>query len=270
MIATLLVKSVLLPLGLGALLAMTKAHLSRVLPALVALAAFGVIVLIEGLPPFPPVSALHKCLTLLPVLAGLALLGVGDAKGRARGLAIFGFLLVALVWLGWARIADPALLARMAAILPLLAALAFTAARDDSPAAYGFALPGALLVTAAGTALVALVGAHIGGAQVLGAVAALTGGLLLPGFISHARGGNPSLPPPAALAVLAAVIGIFAIQTGLFAPDVPALSLILLALCPLVPALLPQEGPGPRIAAPIVSGLVSALPAAAAILLAAF
>jgi hypothetical protein len=225
-------------------------------------------VLIEGLPPFPPVSALHKCLTLLPFLAVLAVAGFGRDCAWARGLQVIGILLAALLWIAWTRITDLNLLTRIAAILPLVLTLALGTSLASRASAFGFAYPSAVLMTSIGAAILALLGAHIGGAQSLGAIAALTGGLLLPGFVAHLSGRTATLPSPSTVGVIATIVGIFALQSVLFAPNAPALPLLLLALCPAIPAFLPAKGPGSRPFAPILAGLVAALPAAVAVILA--
>lgn len=185
MTQSLLLTTVVFPLLLGVILA-ALVHFTRLKVSLLSLAAMVAMMLVyyllEGMPPFPPVSSKHK-IAFLIVLVGV----VGVVLGLRRGVPMWPFALgiglASLGWIGQRKIsADPLQAEILLALLPIvgltIASAAPRAHRQDL-----FVWPSALLCLCIGGALVSVLGGYIGLGQMLGATAALTGGMLAVHFV---------------------------------------------------------------------------------------
>lgn len=274
MVATLILYTVVVPLGFGliaALIARPQTRLWHWLPGLLALAGAAVLWLIDGPPALPPVAAKHKLLLLAAAVVPLAAFGQSVfATTRAKALAFLAFGLIALLLLGSSRITDLSLLPRFLAVALYLGLTALGLNRLDQTRNEAFTGASALLATNIALALCALLSAHIGGGQLGGALAAVTGGWLLARYAGFALGRADAVPlPDMALWGGFALTSLVLIQTGLFAPSTSVVSVVLLAL-PLLGATI---WPGPltrnRLAAPILSGVAAILAASPSVIAAA-
>ena len=223
------------------------------------------------MPPFPPIAAKQKLFYLVIALALLAAL-TPHLKARTFELASAALLAAAFVWLGVNKFIGGAgastFLPVIAVALLLIAGASFL--RQDTGKHAGFAAPACVLAMAIGGAGLALAGAFIGLAQLLGATAALIGGYLAPRYLLVVSG--RSSPANAMAAgpswfVLAAVAAML-LLTSLFAPNVSLLAMALLALTPVATAVAPPLHSIAEPIRPLLSGVFAAIPAAAAILLA--
>jgi hypothetical protein len=134
-------------------------------------------------------------------------------------------------------------------------------------------LPAALLATAIGTALTAIMGGYIGMAQMNGALAALFGGWLLVRYISYIRGDDAAfvLGDLAALSFIwTAAMG--ATITVLLSPSAAPAALVLSVLPVAIFAALSLKDVSfancSRFLRPLIIGALTAIPAIAAILVA--
>ena len=135
-----------------------------------------------------------------------------------------------------------------------------------------FLAPAAVLAVSLAGAIVSVLGASIVTAQLLGSIAALTGGWCLVQYFAVLRGGvanawGRSLEFLALYAVSTALM-----QVALLAPKAHPVALVLSALPPLVAALVPGPlgglVPSARPSRPLVAGLLIAAPAGLAMLVA--
>ena len=274
MLANLLLFTVALPLCAGSLAAVLARALGGkdiVTATLFALAGVASVWLIEGIPVVPPTSAKHKLLILAAVLVPLTAFGQTKlALPRARAAALLGFTLLALVWIGWSRLSDPVLLPRVLAVVLFLGLGAFALLRFDRGPNHGFAGGAALLATNVGLAMMALFSAHIGGAQLGGALAAVTGGALFVGYLTLLLGRKETaVLPNLALWSGFGLTSLVLIQSALFAPGVSLASVALLPLPLLLAAQFRPRLSTNQLAAPIMTGAAAILAASPAILAAA-
>jgi hypothetical protein len=225
----------------------------------------------EGFPPLPPVAAKQKLFYLIIALALLARLAP-RLEGRRFALASGGLLSAAFVWLGFNKFLAGA--ATSSTFIPVVALALWLIAgasflRLDVSKHAGFAAPVAVLVTAAAGAGLALAGAFIGLAQLLGATAALIGGYLAPRYLLVILGHTPAATAmtPDMLWFLLAVVVVMLMLTSLLAPNVSLLAMALLALTPGATAVAPSFHSVAEPIRPLLSGVIAAIPAAAAILL---
>lgn len=274
MLASLILYTVVIPLaaGLGAALLSRTAAAGRVAPvALFAVAGATVLWLIEGVPAVPPTAAKHKLLILAAAVGPLAVLAeLFLASARSRAWALFVFTGFALFWLGGSRLTDPALLPRFSAVALFLALAALAFARFERTEGNAFAGVSTLLVTEIGLALTALLSAHIGGGQLGGALAAVTGGWALVAYGAIVLGKSEAVAlPDMALWAGLALTSLVLIQSGLFAPSTSLVAVVLLALPLLAATVWPRPLSTNPLVAPVLSGAFAALAATAAVVVAA-
>lgn len=282
MLSQILLTTVLLPLALGVVIALPgkgESTKSVALTALlVPLAAAIASVAIEGLPAFPPIAAKQK----LPVLlfgGGIifAVLAVVLKAPLQRGVAALVSVLSLAVpawWLGRnVLLANPTKAATLAVVLVIVAVELFVVSSSRSRKPASAALPAALIATAIGTALTAIMGGYIGMAQMNGALAAIFGGWLLVRYIAYLRGNDDAfvLQGMAAFSFAwTAAAGVA--MTVLFAPSAAPAALVLCVLPTAIFVALRWRhadfAQQPRVLRPLISGGLTALPAIIAILIA--
>jgi hypothetical protein len=248
------------------------------------LAAAIIIVLaggVFGVPVWPPNAALQKFFYIicLGIIIGL---GADWTLRRPAELIVTTILLAgaAFVWLaaGRLRIGGVSEQVIVAAIVSALLAVGiiFTirARVEKAPLAHHpFLVPAAVLVVAASTAVVSMLGAFLGMAQFLGGIAALMGGYCLVGYVALIFGRTPVMEwGPGTEFLLLYVAGAGLIVTTLLAPDASVAALITLALSLAGPALIAgpfgRFMPAHRLLLPLAAGLVIALPSIIAVLVA--
>jgi hypothetical protein len=282
MLAQIFLTTVFLPLIFGMVVSvMGKGGTTRAIiltALLIPVAAAIANVMIEGIPPFPPIAAKQK-LPVLLVAGGLfaSVLAMVLRPFFNRWLALIVSVVSLAIpawWLGRNVIAaNPAKATTLAVVLVILAAGMIAIARPSARRAASAPLPAALLATAIGTALAAVTGGYIGMAQMNGAIAALFGGWLLVRYVAYLRGDADafSLSGFGALSFTwTAAIGVA--MTVLFTPNASPAALVLSALPIIAFLFLSRLGAGlaglPRAIQPVLFGLISGLPAIVGIVVA--
>ena len=245
--------------------------------------------LLEGVPPLPPIAAKQKLGYLLLFGGALGvLLSMLPLVGAGRLWPIMAAALVAaFVWLGFNTLNSGVMSGEVSfAFLPTILLIVVLlgrglmesgrvaiAERGVPPTEQPFIIPIAWLATAIAGSISAAAGLFLGMAQMLGALAALTGGALM---ISHialiAMGEGLRLMEPGAAFALGFAIACALLLTALLAPSANLLSLIVLSLSvPLTGygrariAALPPTMPALR---PIIAGAIIAVPAVIACIVA--
>jgi hypothetical protein len=234
-----------------------------------------------GVPVWPPNSATQKLFYIicLGIVIGL---GSDWSLRRPAALIVTTILLTAaaFAWLAAGRlriggIAEPVIVAAIVSAL-LAAGIIFTirARVEGAPLEHHpFLVPGAVLVVAASTAIVSMLGAFLGMAQFLGGIAALMGGYCLVGYVALLLGRAPVMEwGPGTEFLLLYVAGAGLILTTLLAPEASASALIILVLSLAGPALiagpLGRFLPAHRLLRPLAAGFVIAIPSIIAVLFA--
>ena len=280
--------TVLIPLILGLLLGgVLWASRGSAVVNLVAWAAGLLFIywLLEGAPPLPPISSKQK-LGYIILLAGP--LGYAFARfsegGKNGWLAADLPLTAVLVWLGWSKFAAASLSSEIAllmgfAVLTLLGiGMLIADSMTKAPPLRAlhelpFLAPAAWMLTAIAGSIVSVAGLFLGMGQMLGAFAAMTGGVLAVSYAALITTGKalPVFTRASAYAVGFAISSAI-ILTALFGPEPNKLSLLLLSLTPLMPLAVTRwvSGRLPNIPflRPILAGAVIAIPAILASLIA--
>lgn len=250
------------------------------LALLVPLAAVAIHLMLEGVPTFPPVSAKQK----MPIILFAAALLFGilaftrQQPGRVTGTVLMATILAASTW--WlGKTVLPANPVKSGVVLAIFAVAACaiglsTAVSAGTRQGQPSALPTALLSVAAAAAITAAFGAFVGMAQINGALAAFVGGWLLVAYIRFLRGDDDALVLQGYEGVaFAFVISIHVIMTALFSPKAAPAALVMATLPLAVAAFILVQGITlerfPRALRPIAAGIVTALPAILAVVIAA-
>jgi hypothetical protein len=230
-----------------------------------------------GPPAVPPVAASQKLIYL--AFAGIVIGLLPGLSGRTASIIVMAALAAAFLWLGWRRIGAGALDLQMIAaiVVGLLAivggAIAMALRASPSPEVEApFLVPAAVLGMALSGAIVSVLGASIVTGQLLGALAALVGGWCLVQYLATLRGGTAAAWGKSVAFLLLYATATVLIQVALLAPKANPVALILSPL-PLIAAALvsgPLQRflPGARPLRPLIAGLLIALPAMLAILVA--
>lgn len=236
--ASILFTTAVLPLLVGLAFA-AVVYLVRPGAALLSVAAavamLVVAYLLEGLPPLPPVSSKHK----LPYVFGLlGLLTAGAVAIRGAMHPALAALagLAALAWIAIRKLsADPFAPELVLALMPV-AGMALAAAgskeRNEPPLLW----PGFTIITALSGAYISVSGGYIGLAQILGALAALTGGFALVVFVRHLTGREAAPATTAApVWVFVATLSVVLASIAAFASKLSAPAFAILCLGYLTP-----------------------------------
>ncbi|TGQ68320.1 MAG: hypothetical protein E5V49_16025 [Mesorhizobium sp.] len=229
-----------------------------------------------GPPVMPPVAASQKLIYLAFAGIFIGLLPERILAGRTASALAVVALATAFLWLGWRRIAggslDMPMIAALAVALLALIGAAMLTAQPSSPslsAEEPFLAPAAALSLSLSGAIVSVLGASIVTGQLLGSLAALTGGWCLVQYLATLRGGAASAWSKGVEFLLLFAAATVLIQIALLAPKANPLALILSSLPPLAAVLMRGrlQGllPGARSLRPLIAGLLIALPAMLAI-----
>jgi hypothetical protein len=219
---------------------------------------------VAGWPAVPPGGSVDKLVWLSAGGVVLGLAGERMTDPRQRRWLIAGGLALAVIWIGWARIAIPDTHAWLAALVTW--GLVVWALGRVEAAGRGGGLVLALVLVAA-TAGIGLFASSYSMAQLIGVVAAALAGAML------AAGRGPEGFGRAARLAFAAPMAGLLTMLGLYTRAEP-LALIMLALVPLTPGLAeriqatlaPDATGGTRTAVRLTTlGVVAGLPAAAAV-----
>ncbi len=219
------------------------------------------------IPNFPPVGATNKLFYIIvaATVAGFAADLIGHANWTGRAVAVLAGPLAAL-WVGVDNALDTPWPSRAAilAVMLVTAGAGWTLHTIDKRSSD---VGAGILVLALAISGCAFLGKSASSAQLAGGLAAATGGFLLWNW--------PKVRFPfnvAALAASLALIGGLAAQLVLFVPKLESLALAPLAVLPfLVPLgarLVKGSGMIAQGTRPVVTGLVCAVPAVAAVLIA--
>ena len=284
MLLQIVLTTVVVPFLLGTTIAgiaiVISGQRSLQIALLIPLAAVVIHVLLEGIPAMPPVSAKHKLPLIL--LGGALIFGLKAIALREKKMAVS--VVLALVMLGgstWllgknVMMGDPTKAAAVVTIV-LIASIALGTAvarpRTDQPGGQSF-LAVALFAVSLAAALNAAFGAFVGMAQINGALAALTGGWILVGYVRYLMGDDQALALRGAEGLaFGFVISVHVIMTALFTPKTSTIALMLAVLPLAVAAYILVRGSGlgrvNRALRPFAAGLLVAIPAVISIAIAA-
>ncbi|MDC0739544.1 hypothetical protein N6L24_14740 [Cognatishimia sp. SS12] len=269
MLLTLALTTVAIPLVLGVFLACGVQFTSAKAALLALFASVLILVvyyLLEGVPPFPPISSKHKLAYLL-ILIGVVGFGFGAMKNAPKTLIALVVGLVALGWIAQRKIAsDPFQPELFLALLPVLGLTGNTALRAELRQDL-FLWPIMTLALAIAGAIVSVLGGYIGLAQMLGACAALTGGYLALTYLRVAVLGKAVDAGKAAALnwVLLASVSIILLSIAVFASKLSSLAFVLLCLLYAIPFVAARFAGRMNWKAPIATGGYAVVPALAAI-----
>jgi hypothetical protein len=228
-----------------------------------------------GPPVMPPVAASQKLIYL--AFAGIA---VGLLPERIlrqpKGVVAILALAAAFLWLGWRRLAagslDLQMIAALAVAALTLTGAAMLTARRSSPSSSAeepFLAPAAVLALSISGAIVSVLGASIVTGQLLGSIAALTGGWCLVQYVAVLRGGAAAPWSTGVDFLMLYAAATILMQVALLAPKANPVALILSSLPPIVVVLmrgrLQSLLPGTRPLRPLIAGILIAIPAMLAI-----
>ncbi|QPC91727.1 hypothetical protein [Mesorhizobium sp. INR15] len=232
-----------------------------------------------GAPAFPPIAASQKLVYLAAagIIAGL--LAERRLDGPWAGVFATIAIVAAFAWLGWRRIAAgpvdlPMAAALITGLLTVAGAGVLMAMRPEPSASaeQPFLAPAAVLSLSLAGAIISVLGASIVVGQLLGSLAALTGGWCLFEYLAVLRG-RPAIgwgKGVEFLFLFAAATAL--IQVALLAPKADPAALMLSPLPLFIAALSPGrlEGvlPGAALLRPLLAGLLIAVPAILAVLIA--
>lgn len=285
MLSGLLINGVLLPTlaglatGIAAWLRAPKIAILLLATASILLAYL----LLEGLPALPPAAVKQK-LAYVFMLSGLVGLGALLAARRwdtaATGLIVL-FAGFCVYWFGgtvFARAKDwlPLLAPTAYAVLVTACAALFLRSitrLEAEPVSHRLIAPATVLAFCIGSAIVALAGGFIGMGQMFGALSAVTGGILLAGYIAVLRGRGDLVPSPSAVVpvLVCAAVGT-GIVVSFYATSLNIAAQMLLPFVFLAGAMLSGRGGLferlPIAARPVATGALAAVPALLAALLA--
>ncbi len=237
--------------------------------------------LLLGIPVFPPQASIQKVfyLAALAWVAGLAI-DVTHTERAMGHLFSYVFPIIALVWLGWRLITGGASAGDVTAMIVLYAAailvfwrVAATARSADVETDSRYALLPSILVMVAAMAsgFTAVIGASASLAQLALALGFATGGFLFWNYIAHLRQGRTfTFGATGAFGAAGILLVLIDVMT-LFATRVSRWALLLVALvfaADLVVRRVALEGRWARWLNPVLYGVLDALPAIAAVVVA--
>ncbi len=273
--SNLIVLTIVLPLMLGLIAGGIGMSLRRFswVSWLLAASLVGVLyVLLEGIPPLPPISSKHKLGWLL--IAIIVLTPFAQRLARTQ-LALLSVIVLGggLAWMGSNKLLAAAAWPGSLWLVPLALLLAVSVALPDpsrSAPDRVFANRLGLLLSAIAGAAVALIGGFVGLGQLLGSLAAAMGGFLIIayGFVLSGRTQWLDQDLRAAHWLLGSALASMVLITACFAPSPDPVALYLVALPPLATRLVPTLGGVRATLKPFIFGFAAAVPALAAIALA--
>lgn len=231
-----------------------------------------------GAPVFPPISASQKLvwIGLVGIVLGLVCLAIAS-RGAVAWLVALA-IGAAFAWVGWRRLTggdvDAVVWVALAVLaLAAIGALLTLTASQAPDVIRPFLIPAAVLVVALAGAIISVLGASIVVGQFLGSVAALIGGYCLVGYVGALAGRGEGFGWNAGVAALMVFVAAAALlHTALLAPKANAVALLLASLPLSVPRLvagpLGASVPGSRVLGPLVAGVLIAIPAILAVIVA--
>lgn len=269
--SSLIVLTVIVPLLLGLAAGLTNLLLARTNWGgwlVVAIVVIVIYTLLEGVPPLPPVSSKQK---LGLVLAAMILLAPLAGRLKNARLPLSAIVLVAgIAWMGSNKLLAGAAWPNSLWLLPLIAMLTIgigAPGRKRQSPDEAFAGQLGVLMSAIAGAVVALIGGFVGLGQLMGALAAALGGMLIIAYAALLMGKPQWLSDGSDTTnwLLCAVLSAMLLITACFAPSPDPIALYLVALTLLAPRLVPALSGLKTILKPFTFGAAAALPAIAAV-----
>lgn len=268
MIYDILFFNILFPVALGAMIGVLTLSVVRHDPLaslLVGAACIAVLLVLNGVPRFPPVASSERLVAaaIALVIASLFLHRLGRV-GTAMTVVLW---LAGAVWIGGARMQEMSSLPRIAGLVAVILAAGVAAFRLDVPSPQALSGTVPPLVFTIVAAFLSLTGGFIGNAQLLGAFAALTGGAVLIAYLADIgllplR--NSTLSKGVTLAILGSVVLITS-HSAMFAPNIHWIALIIASSILLFPDLLRRLTGLNKALAPFVFAAISVVPGTVAI-----
>ncbi len=240
-------------------------------------------VLLLGVPPFLPTASMQKIfhLAVIGLVAGILIDATHTERAAGHALSYI-FPVAAILWLGWRLLFSQPSVADMVTMLTLYAAsilvlwrvAAMGRAADVAADARHALSPSILiLVAAVGAGLIALFGASASLSQLALALAVAVGGYLLWHYVGYLRHGPPLAFGATGAFGAAGVLLVVIYVMALFATRVSRWALLLLALvfaADFVARRVALQGRSARMLNPVLYGVLVAVPAVAAVAVAAF
>lgn len=226
-------------------------------------------VLLEGWPTLPPTSSKPKVAVLI---AGFAILNIAAVGLRTRKFMIVpSMIIAAIIWIGWNRLGDPEMLLRFVALLVPTFIGSWMFSRFKHQNQLELIWPVTLIAFAIGGAMVALFGAYIGFAQMMGAFAAFLGGFSLVVYLLLLI--RPTIEPmhlsQTSLQIIFMAMMAVLIAIVLFAPEINPGAITVLGLTLLGPYFQARFNSSHVALRPILAGIIVAIPTGAAIAISA-
>ncbi|RVD38155.1 hypothetical protein EN742_18400 [Mesorhizobium sp. M4A.F.Ca.ET.020.02.1.1] len=235
---------------------------------------------IMGAPVLWPTAASQKLIYLALLGAAFALSAENNPNLRVQAGGAALLIVVALLWLSWRKLLSGVdLQLATAAVVALLIAAGLVALlwiKGAAPSAQTekpFLFPAAVLSVGFAGAITSVLAASIVVGQLLGSLAALTGGYCLFGFIEFLVARRSSFGWRTGTAILMLLCVAFPlIQTSLLAPKINHVAALLATMPPLVAWLVSGRLqfllPSARAPRPLAAGFLIAVPAILAVLIA--
>ncbi|MGU3575045.1 hypothetical protein ACLBWZ_05925 [Brucellaceae bacterium C25G] len=283
MLQSIIINVIVFPLFLGTIIAILSSRFVEqknfILALLVPIFACVIMIVLDGLPAFPPVRAIHK----FPyIILGASLFFAVSALLKLRRNTIYWIIAFALTialptwWMGKSILFNNGHKATVVTILILLAivgAFSYKSLSVKKAKPLPNVLPQAVFATSIAGALTAILGGYMGMLMFNAALAVMFGGYLLVTYIRYLKGNEQAfeLTGHGALAMSwVSFSGI--VVTAILAPKASALGLVLITLTlsalPLAYFYAPLVNRIPYALRPLLSGAIVAIPALAGIFVA--
>ncbi len=245
MALTLILNTVLIPLALGLILAalFRFGKLQGGLLALASMAAvLAIYMVLEGIPPLPPVSSKHK---IWYIIMGLGVVNVlfGFKHKTPHPILTALLLLASFVWIAYRKISSDIMQPELFLGLIPIAIATVVANAPKRQQQDAFLWPVTLLTAAVAGSLVSVLGSYIGLGQVLGAIAALLGGFLAVVYLAEhilKRPVSEGLVLSSMTWMVTSAMAVILLSIAVFAAKLSALAFALVCLVFLTPFVAPR------------------------------
>jgi hypothetical protein len=274
-----MIESLILPsftLGIGLVTVTWLLPRASLHNALIAVGLLLVAVMLLGIPPFPPISSKHKLIYLILLICVVApAIPKLSLSGRMSVTALI--VLVAFFWLNWRRFSvglpsEPIWLSTLTLAIVLTGvAFADRSIRRNDNSSDSFLWPVGQFVTLLSAGFVGLLSGYLGLGQLAIGFAVFLVGILMMPYLATAFGvNNPIIKIPAGLTwVSLTTFGVLGVSLASFATNLHPIAYSLLLVTLLSPLGADRVPPmRSSLLPPIFFGVVAAIPASCAILIA--